>query len=719
MAIKDAAPRSRRSARAGVSEAEPGAPAPQQAGDPRAEDGPAQADGAQAGVAQADETQTGGTQTSGAQAGGAATEAMADPAPAASQQPPGSMLGLWTSWLDLMRGQVLSAGQAVPEGQPWQVRADEVAGRVLADSVRKVNDALLQDPNLRTLDRLLNANPLREVIPVDWAEVARALRTVWLRNLGRPGSAVQSALDLNLRLWRSALDAWSEAGRRWLGEETAAPATPGGKAPPVADKRFAAPEWQSNPLFRTLRDSYLIASEWLLKQGDAPDLDEAERLRLNFHLRQFIDATSPTLALASNPAALRRAMETGGASIASGIRNLLADVKAGRLSMVDATAFAPGRNLALSEGKVVYRNRLIELIQYAPRTETTHAVPLLMLPPWINKFYILDLQAKNSMVRHLLDRGFTVFMVSWKNPDASMDSIGIEDYMELGPLAASEVVGEITGARQVNVMGYCIGGTLLAMTLAWLAAKGDDRFNSATFMVSLQDFSRVGDTAVFMDEDTVDLVEQQMLERGYLDSRDMANMFNLLRPNDLIWVNVVNNYLMGDKPAAFDILYWNSDSTRMARAAHSWYLRNTYRENNLIVPGRVTLKGEPIDLGRITLDTYAVGAEKDHIVPWDAAWHITHLFGGDVRYVLASSGHVAGIINPPGGKGSYLVNESGTPAGTPTLWRQTASKREGSWWTDWFDWLGAHAGARGAPPPMGRPGEAPLADAPGTYVLER
>ena len=428
---------------------------------------------------------------------------------------------------------------------------------------------------------------------------------------------------------------------------------------PLADKRFAAPEWHTNPAYRTLQQVYLLASDWLLEQSQADGMDEAERRRITFHLRQFVDAMSPTLILMSNPAALQKAIETGGTSVAAGAANLVADLNAGRLSMVDAEAFAPGHNLALTPGKVVHRNRLIELIQYAPTTEKVHRTPLLIVPPWINKYYILDMQPKNSMVRYLVEQGFTVFLISWKNPDASMDEIGIEDYMDLGPIEASDVVREITGSPTVNAMGYCIGGTLLTMTLAVLAAKGDKRFNSASFMVSLQDFSRVGDTAVFIDEPGVDLIEQQMMERGYLDSREMSNMFNLLRSNDLIWANVVNNYLMGNKPPAFDLLYWNSDGTRMTRAAHSWYLRNTYVENNLIEPGKVTLKGEAIDLARITQDTYAVGAEKDHIVPWDAAWRITQLFSGDVRFVRASSGHIAGIINPPGGKGMYWTREAG------------------------------------------------------------
>ena len=367
----------------------------------------------------------------------------------------------------------------------------------------------------------------------------------------------------------------------------------------------------------------------------------------------------------------------------------------------------------------MFRNALVELIQYQPTTPDVHATPLLILPPWINKFYILDMQPKNSLVKHLVDAGFTVFMTSWKNPDAAMEATTIEDYMRLGPLACSDVVREITGAPRINVMGYCIGGTLLAMTLAWLAARGEDRFGAATFMVSLQDFSKVGDSAVFSDEAGVDLVEQQMLERGYLDSREMSNMFNLLRSNDLIWSNVVNNYMLGQKPPAFDLLYWNSDGTRMARAAHGWYLRNTYRENNLIHPGRIHLDGQALDLGRIKLDTYAVGAEKDHIVPWEGAWRITQLLGGAVRYVLASSGHIAGIINPPGGKGIFWATEAGTPAQSADEWRKAATRHDGSWWTDWFAWLAARSGERVAPPQVGSAAHPALDDAPGRYVMEK
>ena len=298
-----------------------------------------------------------------------------------------------------------------------------------------------------------------------------------------------------------------------------------------------------------------------------------------------------------------QAWETGGGSVADGLRNLLDDLRQGRLSMTDTAAFAPGKNLATTPGKVVYRNRLIELINYAPMTPQTYALPLLFIPPWINKFYVLDLQPKNSLVRFLLEEGFSVFMISWKNPDASMEAITFEDYMTDGPLAASDVVREITGAERINPVGYCIGGTLLAMTLAYLAARRDDRFGAATFMVSLLDFSEVGDTAVFIDEPQIAYMEQQMLERGYLDSRGMSDMFNLLRANDLIWNTVINNYLMGNKPPAFDLLYWNNDGTRMARAAHSFYVRNTYLENNLITPGKISLLGQEIDLRRIRQDS--------------------------------------------------------------------------------------------------------------------
>jgi polyhydroxyalkanoate synthase len=579
---------------------------------------------------------------------------------------------------------------------------------------------LANDPLLSTVAQMWNANPLHEVLPIDWAEITRALRTLWIREMSDPNRALKSAADFNVKMWQATTEAWSDAVAQMWG--LPAPEQRHQKEAPKGDKRFSALEWESNPFYQVFKQIYLLASDYLLAEAEETDgHDTEEQRRLKFQLRQFVDAMAPTNFLLTNPAALRKTFETGGASLVEGARNLLEDLREGRLSMTDYTAFEPGRNLAITPGKVVYRNELIELIQYEPQTEQTYAVPLLFVPPWINKYYILDMQPKNSFVNYMVEQGFTVFVISWKNPDASMEDITFEDYMTLGPLAAADVAKEITGSEAVNPMGYCIGGTLLTITLAYLAARGDTRFGPATFIVALQDFSDVGDTAVFTDEQEIDFVEQQMMERGYLDSRYMSNMFNLLRSNDLIWSNVVNNYLLGQKPPAFDLLYWNSDGTRMTRAAHSFYLRNTYLENNLITPGKIVLKGIPIDLGRITNDIYAVGAQRDHIVPWSSAWRVTtHLTNGKVRFVLASSGHIAGIINPPWkGKGAYWTNDSENTAQSAGEWFENANQHEGSWWPDWVKWLEPRSGEKVRPPGMGSDKYQPLEDAPGTYVLEK
>jgi len=582
------------------------------------------------------------------------------------------------------------------------------------------------------LDAMWDANPLSKLLPIDWGEVMQALSAVSVASFSDPFHAAASSTQLNLRLWKEATNAWTDTMARWAGTATAGPDEAPGLHPAKAhhhakshqaadaDRRFEAPEWEQHPFFRLLKQSYLAISEQLLEVGAKQDLPPAERQRLLFHLRQFVDAMSPTLFLPTNPAALRRAVETGGGSIVDGLRNFAADMKEGRLSMTDTQAFAPGKNLALTPGKVVFRNRLIELIQYTPVEAQSHAVPLLIMPPWINKFYILDLQPKNSLVRYLLEQGYSVFMISWKNPDTSMEAMTFEDYMLEGPIAASDVIREITGSATVNPIGYCIGGTLLAMTLAHLSAKGDRRFGPATLMVSMQDFSEVGETAVFMDEPQIAYMERRMLEQGYLDSRDMANMFNLLRSNDLIWNAFVNNYLLGNKPPAFDLLYWNSDGTRMARAAHSFYLRNTYLENNLIKPGKVQILGEPLDLRRIESDIYSVGAEKDHIVPWQSAWRVALVTRAKVRFVLAASGHIAGMINPPAkAKGGYWTSNAETVAASAEEWLAGAEHHQGSWWIDWMQWLSARSGEKVPSPQVGSEAHPPLVDAPGTYVLEK
>jgi polyhydroxyalkanoate synthase subunit PhaC len=604
-------------------------------------------------------------------------------------------------WADWMKSNL---GETTPGAVPWLTPAGNGG---------EGEQKAAEDPLLATVGRLWDANPLSDVLPINWVEITRALQTLWMREMSDPARATRRMLEYNQRFFERSMEVWQDAATRFWG----LPRREREEGRP--DRRFSAPEWEGNPYYQMLKESYLLASEYLLKEAEETDGDDEEQRRLRFHLKQFVDAMAPVNFLLTNPAAVRRIVETGGASLAEGTRNLLNDIKQGRLSMTDATAFEPGVNLAITPGKVVYRNELIELIQYEPQTDKVYETPMLWIPPWINKYYILDMQPKNSFVNYMVGQGFTLFVISWKNPDASMEDITFEDYMELGPLKAAEVVRDITGREAVNPMGYCIGGTLLAMTLAYLEAGGENRFGPATFMVSLLDFSEVGDTAVFIDEPQIDFIEQQMMERGYLEGSSLYNMFNLLRSNDLIWSNVVNNYLMGQKPPAFDLLYWNSDSTRMTRAAHSFYLRNTYLENNLIKPGKIQLKGRPLDLGTITQDIYAVGAQKDHIVPWKSAWKVSQHTNANVRFVLASSGHIAGIINHPAkGKGNFWTNDAAERAGSPEEWLENTTEHEGSWWTDWVSWLGERSGEKTDPPGMGSDRYPPLEDAPGSYVKE-
>ncbi|HKH19725.1 MAG TPA: class I poly(R)-hydroxyalkanoic acid synthase [Gammaproteobacteria bacterium] len=577
----------------------------------------------------------------------------------------------------------------------------------------------VNDPLMSAMEDLQNAAPLSNLIPVDWREITQALQTLWMREMSNPVHAMQAATELNRRLVEATMGVWNDAAARFWG-------LPWQKEEGKPDKRFSTVEWESNPYYQTLKQMYLLASDYLLKEAEATtDQNTVEGRRLKFHLKQFVDAMAPVNFLLTNPAALKRIVETGGTSLAEGTRNLLADLKEGRVSMTDANAFKPGENLATTPGQVVFRNELIELIQYAPQTTQVYEVPLLFIPPWINKYYILDLRPENSMIRYMVEQGFTVFVISWKNPDASMEGTGFDDYMTLGPLAAVDAICDITGSDKVNPVGYCIGGTLLTVTLAWLAAGNDKKaqaFGATTFMVSMQDFAEVGETEVFMDEPQFELMENQMLERGYLDQQTTSNMFNLLRSSDLIWANVINNYLLGQKPPAFDMLYWNADGTRMARNAHSFYIRNTYLENNLIKPGKVQVKGRPLDLGQISGEIYAVGAETDHIVPWASAWKVGQLVGGPVRFALASSGHIAGMINPPAkGKGKYWVNESGDAGSTVTAdeWRKNATEHQGSWWVDWGKWLKTRSGKKVKPPSMGSQNHPPIEAAPGTYVKEK
>ena len=567
------------------------------------------------------------------------------------------------------------------------------------------------DSWLTLIDQFWQANPYSKLVPLQPAEMIRALQQIWLDAVKNPDRARAMYSDF-VQQYAQVMTA---PGLTFQGR--------GKPAEPVitaekGDKRFSAPDWEQNPIFDALKQIYLLTATTLLKSAsEVEGLDEQQQHKLVFYLRQFLDAISPTNALFTNPQVLHEIVQSGGQNLVSGMEHLLRDLNAGQMKMTDTDAFAPGRNLALTSGQVIYRNRLIELIQYTPTSEKVYEIPLLFIPPWINKYYILDMQPQSSLIKFLVENGFTVFVISWKNPDASMEEISFEDYLTLGPLSALDIMKEITGSPRVNAVGYCIGGTLLSMTLPYLVAKGDETVNAATFFVSLQDFTVVGDTSVFIDEPQVAYVEGQMLERGYLENASMAKMFNMLRANDLIWSNVVNNYLLGKEPPAFDLLYWNADGTRMARVAHSFYLRNTYLENNLIKPNKIVLKGVPIDLKQIHLDIYAVGTEQDHIVPWKSAWRISQLASGKVRFVLGGSGHIAGIINPPSKGRGYWTNEK--PVKSADEWLESAEQHKGSWWADWLAWLRPRSGEQGAPPPMGSTAYPAITPAPGTYVLEK
>ncbi|HET8854072.1 MAG TPA: class I poly(R)-hydroxyalkanoic acid synthase, partial [Ktedonobacteraceae bacterium] len=541
-----------------------------------------------------------------------------------------------------------------------------------------------EDPWIALIKQLWQANPYSKLLPIDPAEITRAFQQMWTDAMSNPERAWANYSDFVQQYTQlmaaTTLKFWGQ------GQQVEPVVTP-----EKGDKRFSAPDWQQSSAFDALKQSYLLAATTLLKTAsEVEGLDESQQRKLVFYLRQFVDAISPTNYLFTNPQVIHEAIQSGGQNLVTGMEHLLRDIKAGQIKMTDTEAFAPGRNLALTPGQVIYRNKLIELMQYTPTTETVHAIPLVFIPPWINKYYILDMQPQNSLIKFLVDAGFSVFVISWKNPDAAMEETSFEDYLTLGPLSAFEVISLITGSQKVNAVGYCIGGTLLSMALAYLEAKGDKTVNSATFLVSLQDFSEVGDSSVFIDEPQVAYIEGQMMERGYLDSRSMATMFNMLRANDLIWSNVVNNYLLGKEPAAFDLLYWNADGTRMTRAAHSFYLRNTYLENNLIMPNKIVLKDIPIDLGQIRQDIYAVGTQQDHIVPWKSAWRISQLAAGKVRFILGGSGHIAGVINPPSKGKGYWTNEK--PVANADQWFESAESHKGSWWIDWLEWLKPRSG---------------------------
>jgi poly[(R)-3-hydroxyalkanoate] polymerase subunit PhaC len=492
--------------------------------------------------------------------------------------------------------------------------------------------------------------------------------------------------------------------------------------PPAGDRRFRDVAWTDNTLFDFIKQSYLLTARWLQNAvRDVEGIDERTARKVDFYTRQFVDATAPSNFLMTNPEVLRATIESRGKNLLNGLKNLLDDLERGNgrlaIKMTDMEAFRIGENIAVTPGKVVYQNDLLQLIQYNPTTENVKRRPLLIIPVWINKFYILDLRPNNSFIRWAVSQGHTVFVISWVNPDERLAAKTFTDYMVEGPLAALDAIEQATGEREANVIGYCLGGTLLASTLANMAAKHDNRIKSATYFVTMVDFADAGELSVFIDEEQLSALEERMNAKGYLEGRDMAATFKILRANDFIRSSVVNNYLLGKSPSPFDLLYWNADSTRMPAAMHSFYLRNMYQENLLAKAGGISLDGVPIDLRKIGTPSFLLSTREDHIAPWRSTYAAPQLYRGPVKFVLSASGHIAGVVNPPGGKYGHWENEKNPP--TAEEWLGTATAHPDSWWPAWERWISHYAGGE---VPARHPGDGkltPIEDAPGSYVKVR
>jgi polyhydroxyalkanoate synthase subunit PhaC len=526
------------------------------------------------------------------------------------------------------------------------------------------------------------------------------------------------AVELQASLGRAYLDIWAGTVKRMAGAETAPVAATDAK-----DKRFNDPEWSQNQFFDFLKQAYLISTQWadrLVK--DASGIDDHTRQKAAFYVKQIANAISPSNFVLTNPELLRETLASNADNLVLGMQMLTEDIKAGhgnlKIRQSDSSMYEVGRNLARTPGKVIFQNDLIQLIQYEATTKEVLKVPLLIVPPWINKFYILDLTPEKSYIKWCVDQGITVFVISWVNPDARLAGKTFEQYMRDGVLAALDAVETATGEKKVHTVGYCVGGTLLAITLAYLAATKKNRVLSATMFVAQVDFTFAGDLLVFVDKERIAQLEQHMKEQGYLEGSRMANAFNLLRSNDLIWPYVVNNYLRGKKPFPFDILYWNSDSTRMPAANHSFYMRNFYLENNF-TKGRMEIGGVKLDLRKVKVPVYNLATREDHISPAKSVLIGSKYFGGPVKFVLAGSGHIAGVVNPPG-KRKYQYWTGGKPHGDDVdAWLKTAKEHPGSWWRDWFTWLKDDRPVMVPARKIGGGKFKPIEDAPGSYVKVR
>jgi polyhydroxyalkanoate synthase len=541
--------------------------------------------------------------------------------------------------------------------------------------------------------------------------IARAFMDLYARLAADPALMAKESMSM----WADYMRLWQSTWMKMLGLQV----------PPVAepakgDARFKDEDWSSNFLFDHIKQSYLIGARHIQQTvAKVAGLPPESEKKVAFFTRQYVDALAPSNFLLTNPQVLRETLQSGGQNLVRGLNNLLTDLEKGggqlRISMTDENAFQLGRNIATTAGKVVYQTPLMQLIQYQPTTSEVYKRPLVIIPPWINKYYILDLREKNSFIRWAVAQGHTVFVVSWVNPDASLAQKGFDDYMREGALAAFDAVEKATGERELNAIGYCLGGTLLGATLGYLSNTNQSRVANATFFVSLLDFSEPGELGVFIDEEQVASLEKKMNQRGYLEGSEMAGTFNLLRANDLVWSFVVNNYLLGKNPFPFDLLYWNADSTRMPARMHSFYLRNMYIKNLLGEPGGIELDGVPIDLSAVRIPSYFISTVEDHIAPWQSTYKGAKYLGGPVRFVLGGSGHIAGIVNPPAAKKyHYWVNDA-LPE-TAEEWFAGAKQVPGSWWEDWQAWIDQQNAGQKVPARI--PANA-LEDAPGSYATLR
>jgi len=541
-------------------------------------------------------------------------------------------------------------------------------------------------------------------------EASKTMADFWRHWMSEPTKLAEAQGSL----MRSYMELWGNSVRRMMGEDVEPVA-----APEPGDNRFKDPEWSSNPYFDFWKQAYLVTTNWaegMLKNTGG--LDERTQAKTEFYFRQLSSALSPSNFPMTNPEVVRETLQTNARNLVQGMSHLVEDMEKSsdlfKISQTDVSAFEVGRNLAVTPGKVVYQNEVIQLIQYAPTTDKVRETPLLIIPPWINKYYILDLTPAKSFVKFVVDQGFTVFLVSWVNPDHALSHKTFEDYMNEGILAAVDAVRRETGIQKCNALGYCVGGTLLAVTLAYLTARGEDPINSASFLTTQVDFSKAGDLLVFIDDNQLASLEEMMAERGYLDGSRMASVFNMMRPRDLIWPYVVNNYLLGKKPFPFDLLYWNQDSTRMSPANHNFYLREFYHENRF-AKGEMSLGGVKLNLKKVKLPVYELATKEDHIAPAKSVFIGAKLFGGPVEFVLAGSGHIAGVVNPPDKVKYQYWTASKAAADTVEDWLAMAREHPGSWWPHWAEWLAKHSGGWTIPR---EPGEklGVIEDAPGSYV---